>query len=75
MKKRKVKVGDRILAYDHLIWEKVGRDIGDNSWCYALATVLRVYQSDGLVVADLNFDHRGVSRGHFLGEKLIRKTK
>lgn len=58
--------GCRRLVFDGLDWQRVGRDVGDNSCFWKPATIIKVRHA-GEWVADVQFDHDGhLSRGHFI---------
>lgn len=67
-----IQLGDRVLVFDYKLWEEVGHDIGDNSQFRKLATVKYVYlrwSNCGKCfdkVVDVIFDHRGLSKAHFI---------
>lgn len=74
-----IKRGDRVLAFDWILWEKAGGDIGDNSCFYTSATILYTYKKWNsecnifFNLADVIFDSRGLSKGHFVnGLKKIK---
>ena len=58
---------DRVIVFDPILWK--GRDCDccpDNGCFRKPATVHAVYTYDGDPVADVVFDHRGLSKSHFL---------
>lgn len=71
-----LQTNDRVICFDPLLWNQNGGDCrcGCLNDCFCKpATVVCVYQhTDGRLAADLNFDHRGESKAHFLWA--IRKT-
>lgn len=64
---RPIQVGDRVRCFDAYSWN--GRDRGDNSQFFRLATVIAVRAGwgDTDTLYDVRFDHRSdrISHGHY----------
>ena len=60
------RVGESLAVFDPELWG--GRDKGDNSQFWKLATIENIWQDEhGRTLHDVRFDHDGhLSRGHFL---------
>ena len=63
--------GDRVIVFDAVAWNKVGKDVGDNSCFHKEATILDVYYHNSEIgssdwCATVKFDDGRVSKGHFL---------
>ena len=65
-----INIGDKVIVFDALLWN--GKDVGDNSQFFKPATIVSLYTRDKKyskkqeLLADVNFEHRGLSKGHFV---------
>ena len=62
--RRKLEIGDTVLAFDALAWMPIG-DVGDNSCFWVPAKVLNIYTWKGRELARLQFENGRESSGYF----------
>lgn len=64
--------GDTVIAFDNEAWNKVGKDVGDNSCFYKKAKILKIYFHIPRLYgskdwcANIQFQDGRISNGHFL---------